>query len=129
MNLKILVPYRLLAERKDVKRIVAQTDAGAFGFLPNRLDCVAVLVPGIFVFEAEGQGESYMAVDEGILIKAGTDVLVSVRNAIEGSDLVTLEHAVEKEFLRGDAQEQSVRQVMSKMESGFIRRFAEFFRE
>jgi F-type H+-transporting ATPase subunit epsilon len=70
-----------------------------------------------------------MAVDEGILIKAGTDVLVSVRNAIEGSDLVTLEHAVEKEFLRGDAQEQSVRQVMSKMESGFIRRFAEFFRE
>ena len=86
-------------------------------------------MPGIFVFEAEGQGEIYMAVDEGILIKAGTDVLVSVRNAIEGSDLADIGACREREFLRGDAQEQSVRQVMSKMESGFIRRFAEFFRE
>jgi len=129
MNLRILVPYMVFTERTNITRIVAETDTGSFGFLPNRLDCVAVLVPGIFIFETEGQGEAYLAIDEGILIKSGTDVLVSVRNAIEGSGLATLRHAVEREFLRSNAQEQSVRQVMAKMESGFIRRFAEFFRE
>jgi F-type H+-transporting ATPase subunit epsilon len=33
---------------------------------------------------------------------------------------------VEREFLTLDEHEQNVRSVMAKMESGFIRRFAEF---
>ena len=70
-----------------------------------------------------------MAVDEGILIKTGTEVLVSVRNAIEGDDLGALREAVEDEFLTLDAQEQNVRRMMGKMESGFIRRLVEFHRE
>ena len=129
MNLRILVPYKLFMEKKNIVRIVADTEAGSFGFLPNRLDCVAALIPGIFTFEVEGQGESYLAIDQGVLIKTGTNVVVSVRNAIEGDDLATLRQAVEVEFLRSDVQEQSVREVMAKMESGFIRRFAEFFHE
>ncbi|SEO38429.1 F0F1 ATP synthase subunit epsilon [Nitrosovibrio sp. Nv6] len=132
MNLKILLPFRVLAEKAGVVRIVAETDAGSFGILPNRLDCVAALIPGILVFEAEGQdkaGEAYVAVDEGILIKTGADVLVSVRNAIEGADLGTLREAVRDEFLNLDAQEQGMRRMMAKMESGFIRRFSEFYRE
>lgn len=129
MNLKVLLPFAVFAEKTGITRIVAETSAGSFGFLPSRLDCVAALVPGIFTFEIEGEGEVYLAVDEGILIKTGTDVLVSVRNAIEGTDLATLREAVQKEFLSMDAQEQSVRQAMAKMESGLIRRFAEFFRE
>ncbi|SEK56449.1 F0F1 ATP synthase subunit epsilon [Nitrosovibrio tenuis] len=129
MNLKILLPFAVFTEKTGIVRIIAETDAGSFGFLPNRLDCVAVLVPGIFVFETEGKGETYLAVDEGILIKTGTDVLVAVRKAIEGVDLATLREVVSKEFSNMDAQEQSVRQAVAKMESGFIRRFAEFFRE
>ncbi len=129
MNLKILLPFTVFIEKTGITRIVAETDAGSFGFLPNRLDCVAALVPGIFVFETEGEGETYLAVDEGILIKTGTDVLVSVRNAIEGADLAVLREVVRKEFLNIGIQEQSVRLAMARMESGFIRRFAEFFRE
>ena len=63
-----------------------------------------------------------MAVDEGVLVKTGLDVLVSVRNAIGGTDLGQLREAVEREFLTLNEQEQSVRSVMAKMESGFIRR-------
>jgi F-type H+-transporting ATPase subunit epsilon len=126
MNLKILLPFRIFADKNGVVRIVAETSAGSFGLLPNRLDCVAVLVPGILIFEMKEEGEVYVAVDEGILVKTGTEVLVSVRNAIEGNDLASLRESVEKEFLNLDAQEQNVRRVMAKMESGFIRRFAEF---
>ena len=126
MNLRILLPFRIFADKNGVVRIVAETSAGSFGLLPNRLDCVAVLVPGILIFEMEEEGEVYVAVDEGILVKTGTEVLVSVRNAIEGNDLASLRESVKKEFLNLDAQEQNVRRVMAKMESGFIRRFAEF---
>jgi F-type H+-transporting ATPase subunit epsilon len=126
MNLRILLPFRIFANKNGVVRIVAETSAGSFGLLPNRLDCVAVLVPGILIFEMKEEGEVYVAVDEGILVKTGTEVLVSVRNAIEGNDLASLRESVKKEFLNLDAQEQNVRRVMAKMESGFIRRFAEF---
>jgi len=61
-----------------------------------------------------------------VLVKTGLDVLVSVRNAIGGTDLGQLREAVEREFLNLDEREQSVRSVMATMESSFIRRVAEF---
>jgi F-type H+-transporting ATPase subunit epsilon len=112
-----------------VKRIVAQSPQGSFGLLPHRLDCVAALAPGILTYETEADGEVYMAVDEGILVKAGMEVLVSVRNAIGGTDLDKLHEAVKHEFLNLDEQEKNVRSVLAKMESGFIRRFMEFQHE
>jgi len=129
MNLKILLPYKIFTEKVGVLRVVAETRNGAFGLLPHRLDCVAALAPGILVFETEAEGEVCLAIDEGILVKTGADVLVSVRNAIGGMDLGKLHEAVKQEFLDMDEQEKSVRSVLAKLESGFIRRFAEFHRE
>ena len=77
---------------------------------------------GILTYETEAEGEVYLAVDQGVLVKAGMDVLVSVRNAIGGTDLDKLHEAVKREFLNVDEQEKSVRMVLAKMESGFIRR-------
>ena len=129
MHLKILLPFGIFAEKTGVSRIVAETREGSFGLLPHRLDCVAALAPGILTYQNEGEGEVYAAVDEGVLVKTGLDVLVSVRNAIGGTDLDQLHAAVEKEFLNLDEREQSVRSVMAKMESDFISRLAEFHRE
>jgi F-type H+-transporting ATPase subunit epsilon len=126
MNLKILLPFKIYAEKVGVMRIVAQTHHGAFGLLPHRLDCVAALSPGILVYETKEEGEVYLAVDEGVLVKAGADVLVSVRNAIGGTDLGQLRAAVEQEFMNLTEQEKSVRSVLAKLESGFVRRFAAF---
>ena len=97
--------------------------------MPHRLDCVAALAPGILIYENEAEGEVYIAIDEGILVKTGLDVSVSVRNAIGGTDLGQLRETVEREFLSLNEREESVRSVMAKMESGFIRRLAEFHHE
>jgi F-type H+-transporting ATPase subunit epsilon len=129
MNLKVLRPFQVFAEKIGVTRMVAETRQGSFGLLPHRLDCVAALTPGILIYEDEAEGEVYVAVDEGVLIKTGPDVLVSVRNAIAGTDLGQLREAVEREFLNLDEREQSVRSVLAKMESGFIRRMAAFHNE
>ena len=128
MKLKVLLPFQVYAEIDGVKRIVAETPEGSFGLLPHRLDCVAVLEPGILTYETGTGGETYIAVDEGILVKAGTEVLVSVRNAISGMDLGKLREAVEQEFMNLDENEKQVRAVLARLESGFIHRFAEFRR-
>ena len=129
MNLKVLLPFQVFAEETGVSRIVAETRVGSFGLLPHRLDCVAALTPGILIYETEVEGEVYVAVDEGVLVKTGPDVLVSVRRALGGTDLGQLRDAVEKEFLTLDEHEQMVRSVMAKLEAGFLRRFASFQHE
>ena len=129
MHLKVLLPFQIFAEKAGVSRIVAEPREGSFGLLPHRLDCVAALTPGILIYETEADGEVCVAVDEGVLVKAGPDVLVSVRRAIAGADLGQLRDAVEKEFLTLDENEQSVRKVMAKLESGFLRRLAAFQHE
>ena len=129
MNLKLLLPFQVFAEKAGVSRIVAETREGSFGLLPHRLDCVAALVPGILIYQTETEAEVLVAVDEGVLVKTGTDVLVSVRRAIVGTDLGQLREAVNKEFLTLDEHEQSVRQVVAKLETGFLRRFATLHHE
>jgi F-type H+-transporting ATPase subunit epsilon len=124
MTLKVLLPFEIFAEKAGVSRIVAETHEGSFGLLPQRLDCVAALVPGILVYETEADGEIFLAVDEGVLIKTGPRVLVSVRRALGGTDLRELRAGVEREFLTLDEQEKSVRSAVAKLEAGFLRRFA-----
>ena len=129
MNLKVLLPSRIFAVKTGVSRIVAQTREGSFGLLPHRLDCVAALAPGILMYEIEAEGEVYVAVDEGVLVKTDMDVHISVRNAIGGADLGQLHEAVEREFLKLEEGEETVRSVMAKMESDFIRRLAKLRHE
>ena len=129
MDLKILLPFRIFAEIKNVSRIVFDTSEGSYGLLPQRLDCVAALVPGIFTYETEPGGIHYLAIDQGVLVKANTQVLVSVRNAIGGADLGKLHELVEKEFIDLDESEKNVRSVMAKMESGFIYSLEKFRKE
>jgi len=124
MHLKVLLPFQVFTEQTGVTRIVAETREGSFGLLPHRLDCVAALVPGILIFQTEAGGEVLVAVDRGVLVKTGPDVLVSVRRAIGGTDLGQLHAAVETEFLTLDENEQSVRTAVAKLETGFLRRFA-----
>lgn len=123
MHLKILLPYRVFADIKNVKKIGLETAAGSYGFLPHRLDCTAPLVPGILAYETEDEGEKYIAIDEGILIKAGTKVSISVRNAIGNAPLGELRDLVEQEMMQLDEIEVNARSVMAKLETGFIRNF------
>ena len=123
MTLKILLPFKVFAEAKNIKRIVMETSAGSYGFLPQRLDCTAALRPGILLYETLNDGEKYIAIDEGVMIKSGAEVLVSVRNAIGDAPLGKLRSLVEKEMMHLDESEINARSVMAKLETGFIRNF------
>lgn len=129
MHLKVLLPSEVFAEKDGVSRLVVETHNGSFGFLPHRLDCVAALAPGILTYQTEADGEVFVAVDQGVLVKTGTDVLVSVRRAVSGKDLGKLRDTVKNEYLELDEQEKTVRSVMVKVETGLLRRLATFQNE
>lgn len=129
MSLKVLLPSRIFFEKTDVLRIVAETPNGAFGLLPHRLDCVAALAAGILTVETNEDGEFFIAVDEGVFVKAGSHVFVSVRRAQRGNDLEQLRNTVEQEYLSLNESEQNARMVMAKLETGFLRRLSGLLHE
>ena len=123
MHLKVLLPFRMFADRAGVSRIVAETPQGAVGFWPRRLDCVAALVQGILTYESLGEGEVFVAVDSGVLVKTGAEVRVSVRRAIAGTDLALLRETVEREFTTLDQHQRSARMAIARIEADLMRRF------
>lgn len=129
MRLKVLLPFEVFLEEADVSRIVAETAEGSFGLLPHRLDCVAALAPGLLIYESAAREEVCLAVDEGVLVKTGANVLVSVRRALRGTDLGQLHDTVTQQFQKQDARDRDLRAAMARLESGFLRRFAGFEHE
>jgi F-type H+-transporting ATPase subunit epsilon len=129
MNLKVLLPFHVFADETDVVRIVAETSNGSIGLLPHRRDCVTALEPGILIYETDAGGTIYVAVDRGVLIKFGAEVLVSVRRAVAGADLSQLQEAVKREFLTLNDQERDVRSAVARMEGSFMRNLEEFSHE
>ena len=126
MKLTVLLPFKILVEETPVLSIVVETRDGSFGLLPNRLDCVAALVPGILVYHTENGDENLLAVDEGILVKTGSDISVSVRRALASNDINQLHQQVEQEYQTLNEEQQTMHSIMAKLESGFLHRFARF---
>lgn len=124
MTLRVLLPFAVFVEETGVSRVVAEAREGSFGILPRRMDCVAALAPGILTYETEADGEVFLAVDEGVLVKIGAEVRVSVRRAMRGADLDELRERLDHEFQSLSEQERSVRVVMARLETGFLRRLA-----
>jgi len=127
MKLKILLPTEVLLD-EEVSKVTAEAQNGSFCLLPAHIDFVAALVPGLLSFEAIEGKEVFLAVDEGVLVKAGRNVWVSTRNAIRGEDLGRLRKTVEEKFKVLDDREKTVRSAMAKIEANFVRRFLEIQR-
>jgi len=121
MRLKVLLPKEVLVDQR-VTKVVAEGENGSFCLLPRHVDFLSALVPGLLSFVSMGGTEEFLAVDEGILIKCGPEVLVSTRNAVRGPNLGTLKQTIETSFRRQDEQEELTRSAFAKLEANFIRR-------
>ncbi|HOC60458.1 MAG TPA: F0F1 ATP synthase subunit epsilon [Smithellaceae bacterium] len=124
MLLKILLPAEVLMEQ-EVKKIVAEAEDGFFCLMPNHIDFVATLAPGIFMYESGKGDQELLAMDVGTLVKKGQDVLVSTRNAVKASELGKLKQVVVDQYDKLDEREKLVRSAAAKLEASLIRRFVE----
>jgi F-type H+-transporting ATPase subunit epsilon len=124
MMLKILLPAEILLVQ-EVKKIVAEAENGSFCLMPNHIDFVATLAPGLFTFEPETGGQEILAMDVGTLVKKGKEVLVSTRNAVRAPSLEKLKQVVVNQYEVLDEREKMVRSASAKLEASLIRRFME----
>ena len=128
MRLKLSEPTAVLADC-EVAKIVAEAANGFFCLLPQHVDFVAALVPGILYYTLPGGAERYAAVDEGTLVKCADEVFVSVLHATLGDDLGTLEATVARAFRVLDEEERRARSALGRLEASALRGLYELERE
>lgn len=124
MNLKILIPTEVLLY-EIVDKVVAEAINGSFCLLEHHVDFAASLSPGILSVTTSEKKEELVAIDEGTLVKFGSDVLVSVRNAVRGVELEKLKQIVDETFQALDEREKTARAAAAKLEADIVRRFVE----
>ena len=123
MQLQLLLPTQIIFDQ-PVQKILAEAANGVFCLLPNHVDWVTLLVPGIFTATlptGEEEEDIYWAINQGVFVKCGDQVRVSVANAIQGSDLSNLQQTVQQEFRRLDDREKQARQILARLENSFVR--------
>jgi F-type H+-transporting ATPase subunit epsilon len=124
MRLRVLLPTEVLVDEEVVK-VIAEAQNGFFGLLPHHIDFVAALVPGILSFTDQDGRDQHVAVDEGVLVKCGAEVRVSVWNAVRGDALTDLQETVASRFRHLDDEQRSARTALGRLEAGALRRFVE----
>jgi F-type H+-transporting ATPase subunit epsilon len=122
MHLKLLRPTEVVIDQ-PVLKVTAEGTSGSFCLLPQHVDVVTTLVPGLFAFESETHETVFLAVDEGVLVKQGAAVWVSVRQAVRGDQLDTLQQAVQQQFHQLDEREQRARRMLARLETSLVREF------
>ena len=123
MKLKVLLPTEIMVD-EEVTKVTAEAGNGSFCLLPRHIDFVAALAPGLLSFvKADDGSEEFLAVDEGVLVKCGPEVLVSTPKAVRGPELGSLRQTVDRTFKVLTDQERKARSALANLESNFIRRF------
>jgi len=119
MELKVLLPFEEIL-RADVVKVLAESQSGCFALLPHHADLVSTLVPGILSYQDLDGQEGFVALDEGLLVKRGAQVRVTVRRGVSGGSLETLQKTVVEKFLALDAREEQARAVLARLEASFV---------
>jgi F-type H+-transporting ATPase subunit epsilon len=124
MRLRVLLPDQILVDA-PVLQVTAEAENGSFTLLPRHIDFVAALVPGILFYIKEDEQEEFLAVDEGILVKCGQDVRVSVIASVWGKKLGELRGLIQARTLNVSKHERLARDAINKLEVDLIRRLME----
>lgn len=120
MNLKVWAPAELVLN-EEVAKVKAEAETGWFCVLPRHVDFVTALVPGILIYQTPAGQDGYLAVDEGILVKCGSEVSVSVRDAARGASLGALRDTVESHFHGQHDKDRAARVFEAKLEAELVR--------
>jgi F-type H+-transporting ATPase subunit epsilon len=124
MQLKVLLPDEVLVDAA-VSKIIAEAENGSFCLEPRHVDFVAALVPGLLTYTTVEGAEMFVGIDEGILVKCGSVVRVSTREAVAGSDPGELKASMVRRSCETDEHEHCARAVLARLEAGMAKRFLE----
>ncbi|PIS01150.1 MAG: F0F1 ATP synthase subunit epsilon [Chlamydiae bacterium CG10_big_fil_rev_8_21_14_0_10_35_9] len=121
MLLKVITPTNIITKEK-VGKVIGEDPDGSFGILPKHIDFVTKIVPSILVY-TDDQGEGYIGVDEGILVKQQDVIQISVQTALESRNLGQLHNEMEVHFKNQEEEEEQTALETTKLELGIVKSF------
>lgn len=119
MRLLVSTPFARVLD-VDIEKIHAPTQRGDWCLLPRHADLVMEIVPGILTHHANGE-QAAIALNTGLLVKAGDEVLIASDQAVISDCLADLTHAVQEQFLRQSEDEKRAQTALAHIETGLIR--------
>ncbi|MFP4362468.1 MAG: F0F1 ATP synthase subunit epsilon [Spirochaetia bacterium] len=123
MKLRVLVPQKILIEQ-NAEKITADSLHGVFTILEHHIDCACLLSPGVIIIK-NGDKETFIANDEGVLLKNGEVVNVSVRRGIICDSLDNIDELVEQEFLERSETQKKLQTALTRLEINFTKQLIE----
>ncbi len=124
MKLKVVTPSKVVVDTR-VRKVTVQGADGSRTYLPRHIDFVTAVIPSVMSWQPADGEEQFAAVDEGIIVKAGDEILVSTTYAVHGPGLGQLRETVEGQFEQRGEREKSARTALAKLEASIVRRFME----
>lgn len=128
MNLKIYELSTALLD-KPVRKVIAEDYQGFFGLLPRHIDFVTALSPGIIAYESVEGVMRYAAIDEGVLVKAGQDVIVTTTRAVLGNELGELKETFRQMIEAEEEHNKKLVTAAARLEADLARKFMRFGRQ
>ncbi len=126
MTLTVLLPDRIFARYEGLVNLNVDTPSGSLGILPRRRDFITPLATGLLSYQQQSGAPAYLALEQGIMIKRGTDVSISTRRAVSGDDIAELEATIRTQDQEQAQWEELLTRMLIKMEGRLIRRLADF---
>ncbi len=124
LHVKIMLPEGILFQRECLK-VVGEAENGSFSLLPNHIDFVTSLRPGILLLQSDDGEETYFAVDQGILVKKERSVMISTLHGVRGA-LGELRDAVQRQQEARAAQEFESRSALDRLEASLVRQILQW---
>lgn len=118
MRLRVFAPTRVVVD-DDVTRVVVEATTGSFCMLPRHADLVAPLTTGLLSYVTD-EGERFVAVDGGTVVKCGDEVRVSTPQAVASPELARVRLAIHEELWRRDEREQGARAALARLEADVL---------
>ena len=122
MKLTIATPEGILLNC-DISKVTFETPNGYYTLLPKHVDFVSALNTGIMTYQALKSAQKYAAIHEGIVVKKGEVVTISVQGAVLGNTLPQLQELIKNEFKQNEEKRKELNTAMAKLELGLMRGF------
>ncbi len=124
MKLLLSVPTGIVLDIPAMK-VSGESDRGSFTLLPRHADGAMLLRPGLLSYVGEGGVEVFVAVDEGVLVKAGPEVRAACQRAVVAGELADARSALMRHLHERSEHERKTRSVLMALEADVLRRLGE----
>ena len=124
MRLLLSVPTGVVLD-VPARKVSGKSDRGSFTLLPRHADGAMLLEPGLLSYLDEDGQEVFVTVDEGVLVKVGSDVRVAARRAVVAGDLENARTALEEHLAERSEHERKATAALMTLEAEVLRRLGD----